>query len=441
MLDVFFAGPHHLDRAIDLLGHAHGRDHHVGFEPAAETATDQVVVDGHFLDREPGRLRRLRLHACHDLRAGPDFASVGLDMNRGVQGLHRRVGKKWQLVRRIQPAAGRKALRDIAGGLGDHAVFLARRAQILPDVIRAEACVRALVPVHHERIEAFFGRPHVIADYRDCIVEHDDLLHARNFLGGAVIDLADLAAEYRTRLQRRELHARQYCVDAVDRLAVDLVGCIEAFQRLADQHEILRVLRRDILWRPLAARVRSQRAIGKLASAFLVDDLAVRGRAACRVDLPLSGGSVDQHGAGAGAGLAQRFPKNAERGRASCRLDAESGIRVQLLVSRGMLKNDRRKIRVQFFGQYHRDRGVDALSHLDLRHDERRLSGAIDADEGVGRELALGHVGRLHRFVCRQRVEREMECEQKTARQAAAQQDAAGNAFGIFLSSRHDPLL
>ncbi len=30
VLDVFFAGPHHLDRPIDLLGDANGRDHHVG---------------------------------------------------------------------------------------------------------------------------------------------------------------------------------------------------------------------------------------------------------------------------------------------------------------------------------------------------------------------------------------------------------------------------
>ena len=74
MLDVLLAGPHHLDGAIDLLGDAHGRDHHVGLELAAKTAAEQVVVDDHLLDRQAGRLRRLRLHAGHDLRAGPDLA-------------------------------------------------------------------------------------------------------------------------------------------------------------------------------------------------------------------------------------------------------------------------------------------------------------------------------------------------------------------------------
>ena len=79
VLDVLFAGPHHLDRTIDLLGDANGRDHHVGLELAAKAAAEQVVVDDHLLDRQPGRLRRLRLHPGHDLRAGPDFAGVGRD--------------------------------------------------------------------------------------------------------------------------------------------------------------------------------------------------------------------------------------------------------------------------------------------------------------------------------------------------------------------------
>ena len=74
VLDVLLAGPHHLDRPVDLLGDANGRDHHVGLEPAAEAAAEQMLVDGHLLDRKAGGLRRLRLHPRHDLRAGPDLA-------------------------------------------------------------------------------------------------------------------------------------------------------------------------------------------------------------------------------------------------------------------------------------------------------------------------------------------------------------------------------
>src|SRR3984957_4595419 len=201
MLDVFFAGPHDLDGAIDLLGYAHGRDHHVGLELAAKTAAEQVVVDDYLLDRQPRRLRRLRLHAGHDLRAGPDLASIGRDVNRGVDRFHRRVREKRQFVSRLQPVAGGEAFLDIAYGLGVPAVLFAGRAQIPPDVVRTDASVRAFVPVDHERIDAFLGRPHMIADHRDHVIEHHNLAHARDFSGGAVVNLGNLAAEHRTGLE------------------------------------------------------------------------------------------------------------------------------------------------------------------------------------------------------------------------------------------------
>ena len=174
----------------------------------------------------------------------------GCEMNRAVHRLHGRVREERQLVSRVEPVAGGEALGDIAVGFGDRAVLFAGGAQIPPDIVRADARVRAFVPVDHQRIEALLGRPHVIADHGDQIVEHDDLLHARDFLGGAVVDLADLAAEHRAGRERCELHAGQHRVDAVDGLAVDLVRRVEPLQRLADQHEILRVLQRR---HPLAA--------------------------------------------------------------------------------------------------------------------------------------------------------------------------------------------
>jgi hypothetical protein len=85
-----------------LLGDANGRDHHVGLELAAEPAAEQVIVDDHLVDRKPGRFRRLRLHPAHDLRAGPDFTGVWREMNGGVERLHRRVGQKRQLERRLK---------------------------------------------------------------------------------------------------------------------------------------------------------------------------------------------------------------------------------------------------------------------------------------------------------------------------------------------------
>jgi hypothetical protein len=55
VLDVFLASPHHLDGTIDMLRNSDSLNHHVGLEPAAKTAAEQVIVRDHFLDRKPGR--------------------------------------------------------------------------------------------------------------------------------------------------------------------------------------------------------------------------------------------------------------------------------------------------------------------------------------------------------------------------------------------------
>ena len=109
-----------------------------------------------------------------------------------VERLHGRVSEERQLVRRLQPVAGGEALDDIADRLGDHTVLFAGRAQVLPDVVRVDARMRAFVPLYDQRIEALLGGPHVIADHRDDVVEHDDVAHAGNLPGGAVVDLPTL---------------------------------------------------------------------------------------------------------------------------------------------------------------------------------------------------------------------------------------------------------
>src|SRR5260370_698510 len=210
-----------------------------------------MVVPRPFLDRSTGGLRRLRLDPRHDVRDGPEWAAVGLEMNGTVQRLHRRMGEKRQLVGRVEPVACRQALGDVARGLRDDAVLRARRAQVFPDILRTDIRVGAFVPAYDQGIEPLLRRPHVIADDGDQIVENDHLLHARDLFRSAVVDLADLAAEYRTLRQGRELHAGKHRVDAIDDLAVRLVRRVEALQRLADQGEVLRVLEQDIAWPPL----------------------------------------------------------------------------------------------------------------------------------------------------------------------------------------------
>src|SRR5262249_28822010 len=122
--------------------------------------------------------------------------------------------------------------RYVADGFCYDAVFLAGGAQIVPDVAGVEFRVRAFVPGYGERIESFFGGPHVIANDRYQVVEHDDLLYAGDLLRGGVVHTADLAAEHRTLRERRKLHSRQHRVDAIDHFAVGLVGSVEALEGL-----------------------------------------------------------------------------------------------------------------------------------------------------------------------------------------------------------------
>ena len=72
----------------------------------------------------------------------------GLHMNRAVQRLHRWHARETAIrkpPRTLSPVG--KALGDVAFGFGDHAVFFAGGAQIVPDVVGADDLrVGALVP-------------------------------------------------------------------------------------------------------------------------------------------------------------------------------------------------------------------------------------------------------------------------------------------------------
>ena len=51
VLDVFLARPYDLHGAVDMLRDLDGADCPVGFQPSAEAAADQMIVDDDLLDR------------------------------------------------------------------------------------------------------------------------------------------------------------------------------------------------------------------------------------------------------------------------------------------------------------------------------------------------------------------------------------------------------
>ena len=240
LLDVLFARPDDLDGPVDLLRDAHGLPDIVHLEPPAEAAAEQMIVDDNLLERQARHLRRDRLRAGEDLVADPDLAGVGANIHGAVHRLHRRMGEERHVIGRLEFRSLAQSLGDVAGRFRDRALFLARRDETVEHVGGRHCGVRPFVPCDVESLEALLGGPHVIADDRDEIVENDDLPHSGHVAGRRVVDMRDLAAEYRTARERGDLHARRPGVDAIDSFAVDLVGRVEPFQRLADELEIRR---------------------------------------------------------------------------------------------------------------------------------------------------------------------------------------------------------
>ena len=257
----------------------------------------------------------------------------------------------------------------------------------------------------------------MIAHDRDEIVDHNNLANSRNFFGRAVIDMRDLAAKHRALCECRKLHRRQHGVDRVDDLAVGLVGRIQALDRLPDQREILRLLERRVFRHgQRACRVR-EIAIGCDPAAWLVFHLAAGRRTTRRIDLPLRRSGLHQHGARRRPCNAQRLPERADGIGIARDLNTKNWIAVELVARRGVLEHNLSEIGVELFGQNHRHRGIDALAHLDLRHDQRRLAGMIDADEGIGGKLARSIIRRLLRLV--RGAQRQMQGQNQTARETS----------------------
>jgi hypothetical protein len=104
-----------------------------------------------------------------------------------------------------------------------------------------------------------------------------------------------------------------------------------------------------------------------------------------------------------------------------------------------MLEHDLRIIAVELFAKNHRYRGIDALAHLHLRHDQRRLAGMIDADEGIGRKLAHSAVRSWLDLVFR--PDRKPEGEHESAGHAGRENTAAREGWRELAAIAHGGLL
>ena len=70
-------------------------------------------------------------------------------------------------------------------------------------------------------------------------------------------------------------------------------------------------------------------------------------------------------------------------------------ISIQCIIGRRVLKHDLSEVGIELLGQYHRDRCINALSHLNIGHDQRNFAIAADADERIGSKVPDRRCGLL----------------------------------------------
>ena len=210
-----------------------------GFQPAAEAAAEQVVVDGDLVDRHARGLGGLGLDAGHHLGADPDLAGARRQLHRAVHRLHGGVRQERQLVGRPRarrpgrapwrcrrptwrrtpsPGAGRRA----AGPRSALELTLALGPSSQVTASASSPCLAA----------------HMWSPTTATMSSSTTTWRTPGTpLAWRSSTWRDLAAEHRAGGEGGELHARQHGVDAVDGLAVDLVRGVQPLQRLADQPE------------------------------------------------------------------------------------------------------------------------------------------------------------------------------------------------------------
>src|SRR6202045_344282 len=228
VLDILFAGPHHLDRPFDLFGDLDCLGDAVHLQPPAKAAAQQVIVNYDLVTRQAGHLGSRGLGAADDLVADPHIATIGPYMDGAVHRLHCRVREKGRLVNCFESGCGAgHCLGEIALLARDDTGLVRGGLHLAQDVGTRHPRVRPFVPVDVEHGEPLQRRPHMLGDHRTRVVDAHDLTDALNRQRRAIVNASELAAKSRASRHRRDLHAGNFYIDAELSLAIHLAGCLD----------------------------------------------------------------------------------------------------------------------------------------------------------------------------------------------------------------------
>ncbi len=352
---------------------------------------------------------------------------------------------------------------DAPLGLGERGFDVAGR-RLLDELAPVERCihgggdrlrrclpVRSVAPLGLQRRERIAGPPGVVGehDHRVALAHHP--LDARHGQRRRLVDVVERAAEHRSGADGAEQHARNPYVHAIDQRAVHLGGDVEARQPPADDPVAAGGLEGDVADGDVRSAL-GQRAEGLAAPARPVVQHARLGLDLAFRHLPRLGRRGDQHGTPRGAEPPHALDAGeAHRHRAAGQLQlgelgdpphagldgAFGGPGVASLpeqiaaservvdegeIGRRLLDAHLRPVSVELFGQHHRQRRVDALAHLGMRHDHRHAVVGADAQPRT-EQSGVGAPGqRLHALHAAERIEQPADGKPAERRSTADDQ-------------------
>jgi len=178
-------------------------------------------------------------------------------------------------------------------------------------------------------------------------------------------------------------HAGKLDVQSELGLAVDFALAFDALDVGADELEVFRIFERNVVGHGQRRGFGGELTVR--GAPIAAHDVAVLGGERGLVDAPLLGRGFDEQRPRRGAGGTKTLPRRHDAGAASRDLHVKHGIGV--LGRRGRwLDTDGLPVGVELFGNDHRKRRVDALSHLGLVDDDGHDVVRADAHERVRRE-------------------------------------------------------
>src|SRR5262249_22404213 len=271
--------------------------------------------------------------------------------------------------------------------------------EVLGDRGARHGCAWALIPNDRKGVERRFRPPPRIGNDRDGgVLDLHDLADAGPARDLRFVVARDLAAEHRAILDRGAQHVRQLDVDAENLAAVELVGGIDPFHRLAGDLPVFRILELDGLGvrRLELGGGCCELAIAQRTPGRGVGDDTISDRQFADRDLPLLGRGLQQHHARGGATATDIILRDADTAASAGRHLTPNALAGEVLPRRDLFRLYFVPIALAFFGDELDEARDRALSHLRARDADH--AGVVGFDENPRIDLsafvgALRHGG------------------------------------------------